>query len=179
MLLLSFIFFEKIKYVLIVHKSKNIWKNFDFAMEYHFLLHFPLFLLTLISPQGALSGLRQFLATESSLKIIKNAFYFTLNFFPASRYLNFSLNFLVMLKIQLDQKAEDNFKIYDIGTWETIVMYILLNISRSKGNQATKFDQFQVLRRQGDGGETERASVSPQSSLLMYPFLKEVTKNVH
>ena len=28
--------------------------------------------------QGALSGLRQFLATESSLKMMKNAFYFTL-----------------------------------------------------------------------------------------------------
>ena len=28
--------------------------------------------------KGALSGLRQLLATESSLKILKNAFYFTL-----------------------------------------------------------------------------------------------------
>ena len=28
--------------------------------------------------KGALSGLRQFLATESPLKIMKNAFYFTL-----------------------------------------------------------------------------------------------------
>ena len=70
-----------------------------------------------------------------------------------------------------------------------MAMYMLLNISRSKGNQATKFDQFQVLRRKGDGGEAERASVPPKSSLLMYPFLlisplnvlflKEVTKNVH
>ena len=29
------------------------------------------------SLKGALSGLRQFLATESSLKMMKNAFYFT------------------------------------------------------------------------------------------------------
>ena len=28
--------------------------------------------------KGALSGLRQFLATESPLKVMKNAFYFTL-----------------------------------------------------------------------------------------------------
>ena len=35
------------------------------------------FLFNIIS-KGALSGLRQFLATESPLKMMKNAFYFTL-----------------------------------------------------------------------------------------------------
>ena len=42
-------------------------KNADFSkISYHYL-------------KGVLSGLREFLATESPLKMIKNAFYFTLN----------------------------------------------------------------------------------------------------
>ena len=42
-----------------------------------------------VSLKGALSGLRQFLAIESPLKTMKNAFSF-------SRYLSFCLHFLVM-----------------------------------------------------------------------------------
>ena len=37
-----------------------------------------LFLCVVLFLKGALSGLRQFLANESPLKMIKNAFYFTL-----------------------------------------------------------------------------------------------------
>ena len=43
--------------------------------------------------KGARLGLRQFLATESPLKMMKNVFYFTFSF---SRYSNFSLDVLVM-----------------------------------------------------------------------------------
>ena len=35
----------------------------------------------IVKIKGALSGLRQFLATESPLKMMKNAFYFTLKAF--------------------------------------------------------------------------------------------------
>ena len=45
--------------------------------------------------KGALSGLRQFLATESLLKM-KNHFYFTLKFHLALKTLNFCLDFLFM-----------------------------------------------------------------------------------
>ena len=46
--------------------------------------------------KGALSGLRQFLATERSLKVMKNAFYFNQKLFLFSRYLSFCLDFLFM-----------------------------------------------------------------------------------
>ena len=48
--------------------------------------------------KGSLSSLTQFLATESPLKIMKNAFYFALNCISFSRYLNFCLEFLLILK---------------------------------------------------------------------------------
>ena len=49
---------------------------------------------------------------------------------------------------RLDQKIKINFKIYDIITWETnktIVVLILPNGSRSKGNQTMKFGVFSLL----------------------------------
>ena len=45
---------------------------------------------------GALSGLRQFLATESPLKMMKNAFFSPQKLFSFPRYLRFCLDFLVM-----------------------------------------------------------------------------------
>ena len=46
--------------------------------------------------KGTLSGLRQFLATESPLKLMKNAF-LSNKLFPFSGYLNVCLDVLVML----------------------------------------------------------------------------------
>ena len=46
--------------------------------------------------QGALSGLRQFLATESPLKMMKNVFYFMLKALSFSRYISFYHDFLFM-----------------------------------------------------------------------------------
>ena len=45
---------------------------------------------------GALSGLRQFLAAESPLKMMKNAFISPQKLFSFSRYLKFCLDFLVI-----------------------------------------------------------------------------------
>ena len=42
--------------------------------------------------KGAFSGLRQLLATESPLKMMKNAFYFTSKLSSFSKYLRFCLN---------------------------------------------------------------------------------------
>ena len=46
--------------------------------------------------KDALSGLRQYLGTESPLKVMINAFYFAEKALFFSRYLSFSLDFLVM-----------------------------------------------------------------------------------
>ena len=42
------------------------------------------------TPKGALVGLREFLATESPLKIVKNAFYFTSKALFVLKVFNFS-----------------------------------------------------------------------------------------
>ena len=46
--------------------------------------------------KGALSGLRQFLATEKPLKMMKNAFYFTLKALFVLKISRFCLECLVM-----------------------------------------------------------------------------------
>ena len=62
----------------------------------------------------------------------------------------------------LDQKDKVNFKIYGVTTWLTITIHILPNISRSKGNQAMKFDQLikcikrNIFRQKLCGNETGR-----------------------
>ena len=76
--------------------------------------------------------MRQFLATESSLKMIKNAFYFTLNVLVVFK----TFNFLSWLFGQLISKTSQPKK-------QTIVT--LPNISKSKRNQTTKFDQTTKL----------------------------------
>ena len=54
--------------------------------------------------KDALSGLRQFLATESPLKMMKNAFYLTSKFLFSLRYLSFCLDFFVMYRNGLIKK---------------------------------------------------------------------------
>ena len=46
--------------------------------------------------KGALSGLRQFLAAEAALKMMKNVFISPQKLIPFSIYLSFCLDFLVM-----------------------------------------------------------------------------------
>ena len=67
----------------------------------------------------ALSGLRQFLAEESSLKIMKNAFYFTLKaVFVLKLFKLLSWLFGHVWK-WLDHRDKVNFETYDITTWLT------------------------------------------------------------
>ena len=68
---------------------------------------------------SALSGLREFLARESPLKIMKNTFYYTLKalfVFPI-----FELLFSTFGHVgkRLDEKAKVNFKIHDVTNWLT------------------------------------------------------------
>ena len=69
----------------------------------------------------------------------------SLKLFSFSRYLNFCLDFLVMLKKRLDWKDKLNFNIqtsqpgYDTTY---IAQYLLPHIARSKGSQTMKFGQL-------------------------------------
>ena len=57
-----------------------------------------------INVNGAPSGLRQFLETKSSLKMMKNTFHFTLKALFFLKYLNFCLELWVMYKKSLIRK---------------------------------------------------------------------------
>ena len=56
--------------------------------------------------KDAPSSLKQFLATERPLKMIKNSFYFTLKALFFSKYLNFNLKLLVLLRNGLIRKIK-------------------------------------------------------------------------
>ena len=56
--------------------------------------------------KGARSGLIQFLATESPLKIMKNAFYFTMRALFVLKILSFCLDLLVIWKNGLIRKIK-------------------------------------------------------------------------
>ena len=93
--------------------------------------------------KGSLSGLRQFLANESPLKMMKNAFYLTLKAPSFSKYLSFCLDFLVMYQNGLIRKMRLISKLMTSQPGlETIAIHIFPNISRSKGNQTVKFGQL-------------------------------------
>ena len=93
--------------------------------------------------KGALSGLRPFLATESPLKIMKNAFYFTLKGLFVLKIFKFLSSIFGYVEKQLGLKDKIHFKIYDVTTWETNNWNTYLPfIWRIKGNQTMKFGQL-------------------------------------
>ena len=69
--------------------------------------------------KGALLGLRQFLAIESPLKIIKYAFYFISKALFVLRISKFLSGLFGHVAKQLDQKDKVNFKFYDVTAWLT------------------------------------------------------------
>ena len=68
---------------------------------------------------GALSGLRQFLAPESLLKLMKNAFHFNSKALFVLKIFTFLSWLFVHVAKRLDYKDKVNFKIYDITPWLT------------------------------------------------------------
>ena len=91
--------------------------------------------------KGTLSGRRQFLATESSLKMMKNVFYLNLKVL----FVNISIFVLtlVMLKNGLIRKVRLISKfMLPQPRKQTIAIHILPNIPRSKGNQTMKVGQL-------------------------------------
>ena len=80
--------------------------------------------------KGTLSGLRKVLATESSLKLMRNTFYSTLK---AHGHIGKPLD--------LKDKVNFKFTTSQPGA-QTMTIHILPNISRSKGNETMKFSQL-------------------------------------
>ena len=94
--------------------------------------------------KGALSGLRQFLAIESPLKMMKNVFYFTSKvIFIRKIFKFFSWLFGHVMKNGLIRKVRliSKFMTSQPGK-QIIVIHRLPNIPRSKGNHAMKFGQL-------------------------------------
>ena len=73
----------------------------------------------IINIKGAFSSLRQFLAAESLLKMMKNAFCFTSKaFFVLKVFKCLSWIFGYVAK-WLDKKDKVSFKLYDVTAWLT------------------------------------------------------------
>ena len=101
--------------------------------------------------KDALSNLRQFLATESPIKITKNAY----------------------------QKDKFNFKIYDVTIWlTTMTIHILTSISRSKGNQAMKFNRQSFNRASHRKYFFENSCIKCYGDTVPRPFSKRSKLNI-
>ena len=90
-----------------------------------------------------ISGLREFLTIESPLKLMENAFISPQKLFSFSRNLDFCLDHSIMQQNNLIRKIRliSNSMASQSGK-QTIVIHILPNISRSRGNQTIKFGQL-------------------------------------
>ena len=93
--------------------------------------------------KGVLSDLRQFFATEIPLKIMKYVFYCTLKDLFVLKIFKFCLSVLDIYENSLIRKKRliSKFMTSQVGK-QTIAIYILPNISRSKGNQTMKSGQL-------------------------------------
>ena len=69
--------------------------------------------------KDTLSCLRQFLATETPLKMMKNAFYFTSKALFVRKIFKFFSWFFGLIAKRLDQKDKVNFKFYNVTAWLT------------------------------------------------------------
>ena len=67
--------------------------------------------------KSALSGLRQFLSTESPLKVIKNVFYFPSKALFILEIFKFLSWLFSLVAKRLDKKDKVIFKFYDVKTW--------------------------------------------------------------
>ena len=74
---------------------------------------------SIVHLKSALSGLRQFLATESPLKMMKNPFYFTSKALIVLKIFRFLSRLFVHKTKGLDKKDKVNFEFYDVAAWLT------------------------------------------------------------
>ena len=89
-------------------------------------------------------GLRQFLTTESPLKMMKHVFYAMLKTLFVLEIFTFLYRFFGYVEKRLDKNT--NFKIMMSQTRQQIIAIpILPNISRSKSDQAVKFSELKYI----------------------------------
>ena len=79
-----------------------------------------IWILIFSSFKGALSGLRPFLASESPLKMMKNAFYFTSKSLFVLKIFKFLSWLFGHVAKRLDEKNKVNFKFSGVTAWLTI-----------------------------------------------------------
>ena len=72
-----------------------------------------------MSIKGTLSGLKQFLAAENPLKMMKNTFYFMSKALFVLKIFKFLSRLFGHAAKWLDKKDKVNFKFYDITAWLT------------------------------------------------------------
>ena len=117
---------------------------------------------------------------------MKNDIYYTLKVLLVLKIFKFLYSLFGNIENQLDLKDQLNFRIYDVRTWLIIAIHILINISRSKTNQAMKFGQLieynlrnifhEKLYTKCDGEATHR-SFSKKSKLSV--SLDQQSKTLH
>ena len=103
---------NKFPYLQTIHiycKRLLITKNWIKEVMKRKINHFPVL-------KVALLGLRQFLASESPLKIVKIAFYFTSKALFVLMFLSWLFSHVAKL---LDKRDYVNFKFYDVTAWLT------------------------------------------------------------
>ena len=69
--------------------------------------------------KAALSGLKQFLAAESPLKMMKNDFCFTSKALLVLKIFKFLSRLFGHIVKRLDKSDKNNFKFYDVADWLT------------------------------------------------------------
>ena len=98
--------------------------------------------------KGTLSGLRQFLVTESFLEMMKNAFDFALEALFILEIFIFILTFRSCTKMAWYEIKCQNFKTYDVTKWITnnynkhIARYL-----GKKGSLITEFGQWKIMHK--------------------------------
>ena len=81
--------------------------------------------------KGALSSLRQLLAIESPLKMMKNVFYFTSKALFVLKIFKFLSWLFGHVAKWFDKKDKVNFKFYDVIAWlKTILIHITQHLQK-------------------------------------------------
>ena len=119
-----------------------------FSFPYTLFIHSNKLFCDFVTFKGALSDLRQLLATKSPLKMMKKALYFTLKALFVLKIFKFCLDILVIYKSGLIRKVRliSKFMTSQAGQ-QTVAIHIPPNISRRKGNQTMKFGPFKEYNR--------------------------------
>ena len=91
--------------------------HFVYNIFHNFYLSSFLFFPNIYLFKGGLSGLTQFFATESSLKMMRNAFYFTSKAIFVLKIFTFLSWLFGHVWKRLHLKDKVNFKFYDVKTW--------------------------------------------------------------